>query len=352
MDHTRWMHRCLQLARNASGRTAPNPMVGAVLVQGARVLAEGWHHRAGAPHAEADLFRRSGDAPVPSDAILYVNLEPCAHHGRTPPCADLLIARGVRHVVIGLRDPDPRVCGKGIERLRAAGVQVTLGVAEEECAWEQRRFLSGFRQQRPYVMLKWARSADGFLDRHPRDGRLVQRISSPATDVSVHRWRSEEQAILVGSRTVINDDPQLSVRHVSGPSPLRIVIDRQGVVPADSRIFDTSAPTLLVTSARRSDVHCEQIPLTGPADPIDVVLNELHQRQVRSLLVEGGAELLGHFIRSDRWDEARVITGTAHFAQGTPAPQLPRPAQRSFASGTDRIHFFTRTVAVDPTWYW
>ncbi|HEX2617483.1 MAG TPA: bifunctional diaminohydroxyphosphoribosylaminopyrimidine deaminase/5-amino-6-(5-phosphoribosylamino)uracil reductase RibD, partial [Flavobacteriales bacterium] len=196
--HDRWMARCLQLARNGLGRTAPNPLVGAVLVQGDRLLAEGWHHELGAPHAEAECLRAFGDAPVPADATMYVSLEPCAHHGRTPPCADLLIARGVKRVVIGVVDPNPLVSGKGIAKLRDAGVEVITGVEEAACRWTNRRFLTAFEQQRPYVILKWAASADGFLDKHPRSGVGVQRISSQATNVLVHRWRSEEQAILVG----------------------------------------------------------------------------------------------------------------------------------------------------------
>lgn len=352
MDHERWMHRCLQLARNASGRTAPNPLVGAVLVQGERILAEGWHHRAGAPHAEADLFLRYGDGPVPTDAVLYVNLEPCAHHGRTPPCADLLVRRGVKQVVIGCGDPDPRVAGQGAARLRAAGVQVTSSVLEAECRWEQRRFLTPFLLHRPHVLLKWARTSDGLLDRHPRDARGVQRISSPTTDTLVHRWRSEEQAIVVGSRTVINDDPSLTVRLVDGTSPLRIVIDREGRVPATSKVFDRSAPTLLLTGVERSDLRVEQLVVPAGAAPIPVLFAELMRREVRSLMVEGGAELLQAFLRGDHWDEARIITGPVHFGQGTRSPELPLVAQRTRRSSTDVIHYFSRRSEVHPTWYW
>lgn len=346
IDHERWMHRCLQLARLGAGAAAPNPMVGALLVQGDRILAEGWHERPGEPHAEVNCLRAFGDRPVPGDATLYVNLEPCSHHGRTPPCADLLIERAVKHVVISLRDPFREVSGRGVERLRAAGIDVTMGIIEHEARLLNRRFLTSVEQGRPYIILKWAKSSDGFLDRHPRNERGVQRISSPDTDVLVHRWRSEEQAILVGSRTVINDDPQLTVRHVDGRSPLRVVLDRENQATANSRVFDGSAPTLLITSSPRGDVNVEQHPISLIDDPIDALLTELHRREIRSLLVEGGARLLGHFIKSDRWDEARVITGGPVFGRGTKAPVIDRLAVHSFENAGDRIELFIRDRSV------
>jgi diaminohydroxyphosphoribosylaminopyrimidine deaminase / 5-amino-6-(5-phosphoribosylamino)uracil reductase len=343
-DHAFWMRRCLQLARNGAGHVAPNPLVGAVLVQDGRVLAEGWHAYYGGAHAEVACLREFGDGPVPADAVLYVDLEPCAHQGKTPPCADLLIARGVRHVVIGSHDPFPAVAGKGIERLRAAGVTVTTGILEDECHWQQRRFLTSVEQGRPYVVLKWARSLDGLLDRHPREGRRVQRISNAATTTLVHRWRAEEQAILVGSRTVLNDDPQLTVRLVQGRDPLRVVLDRAGITPAASRVYDGSAPTLLFTGTRRNDLpHVEQVLLNGD-DPLRDVLHELHQRSIRSLLVEGGARLLNTFLEQSVWDEARVITGRHTFGSGTPAPAMPLPA-RSMELAGDHIDLYMNTTA-------
>ncbi len=354
-DHAYWMQRCLQLARNGAARTAPNPMVGAVLVQGDVLLAEGWHQRPGDAHAEAECLRAFGDAPVPSDAVMYVNLEPCDHHGRTPPCSELLITRGVKHMVIAHEDPYPAVAGKGIKRLKDAGVEVNLGVDEMEARWTNRRFLTSVEKGRPYIVLKWAQSSDGLMDRHPRGGRGVQRISAPATDVLVHLWRSEEQAILVGSRTVVNDDPQLKVRHVDARSPLRIVIDRKGQTPSGSKIFDGTSPTLLFGSRTRIGLAAEQCTLGAAADPIDHLLAELHRRSVRSVMVEGGAELLGHFISRGLWDEARVITGTAPFGAGTGAPVLPIHPARSFTHSVDRIDLFVNSghLAIPPEqWHW
>ncbi|MEZ4806466.1 MAG: bifunctional diaminohydroxyphosphoribosylaminopyrimidine deaminase/5-amino-6-(5-phosphoribosylamino)uracil reductase RibD [Flavobacteriales bacterium] len=336
-DHRSWMSRCLRTARNGAGLVAPNPMVGAVLVKDDRILAEGWHRTFGGPHAEVECLQAFGPGPIPEDAALYVNLEPCAHHGKTPPCADLIVARGIRRVVIGGIDPFAQVAGKGIERMRAAGVEVIVPVEAEHCRWQQRRFLTHVEQARPYIILKWAQSADGYLDQYPRRGRAVQRISSATTDVLVHTWRSEEAAILVGSRTVVNDDPQLTVRHVEGRTPLRVVIDRRGLVPRASRIFDGSAPTLLIGSRERSDVEVEQFVLSSDEDPIDACLVALHARSITSLIVEGGAELLGRFIDRDVWDEARVIRGTPVLTRGTPAPTLHTSPVRIWRSGSDHI---------------
>lgn len=354
-DHAHWMRRCLQLARLGASGVAPNPMVGAVLVQGDRLLAEGWHQRAGGPHAEVECLRAFGDGPVPEDAVLYVNLEPCDHHGRTPPCTELLIGRGVKKVVIAHTDPFPAVGGRGVARLRDAGVDVIVGPEEAQARWTNRRFLHSIGKGRPYIVLKWARSADGLLDRHPRTGRNVQRISDPATDVLVHRWRSEEDAILVGSRTVVNDDPRLDVRHVQGRPPLRVVIDRETRTPAASKVFDGSAATLLFTSRVRPELPVEQYVLGLIDDPLDHLLAELHRRSIRSVLVEGGAGLLGRSIGRGLWDEARVISGRTSFKEGTPAPVMRDPL-RSFDHAADRIDLFVnaRQHPIPPhaTWHW
>ncbi|MBK8338614.1 MAG: bifunctional diaminohydroxyphosphoribosylaminopyrimidine deaminase/5-amino-6-(5-phosphoribosylamino)uracil reductase RibD [Flavobacteriales bacterium] len=359
MESTGWMQRCLELARLGSGSAAPNPMVGAVLVQQDRILAEGWHRAAGGPHAEVECLRAFGDGAVPHDAVLYVNLEPCSHRGRTPPCVDLLLERGVKHVVIGQLDPFAEVNGRGIERLRQAGVNVLLGIEEAQARWLNRRFLVSVQNGRPYIVLKWARSHDGFMDRHPRSSREVQRISSPSTDVLVHKWRTEEQAILVGSRTVLNDDPQLTARLYSGRQPLRVVLDREGITPPGSKVYDGSTPTLLFTTANRSELDAEQVLLPEDRDPLPTLLDELHRRQVRSVLVEGGAALIGHFLRSGLWHEARVITGAVFFEQGTVAPVLTDPPQRSWRSSNDRIDLQMNQspeskwgVIPDPSWLW
>ncbi len=327
-------------------------MVGAVLVQGDRILAEGWHHHFGGPHAEVECLRSFGDDPIPDDAILYVNLEPCAHHGKTPPCAELLVRRGVKHVVVGQRDPFPAVAGMGIGILKVAGIRVTEDVLRDECRWIQRRFLTSIELGRPHIILKWAQSSDGFLDQHPRTDRSVQRISGPATDTLVHRWRGEEQAILVGSRTVVNDDPSLTVRHVDGRQPLRVVLDRRGNTPAISKVYNSEADTLLLTRTKRSDLGVEQYILQESEDPINAMLKVLHERAIRSVLVEGGAELLGHFIAPGLWDEARVVTGPVKFGAGTQAPSFDQQPVHTAELGDDRIDLFTNGDRPSASWDW
>ncbi|MBK9149381.1 MAG: bifunctional diaminohydroxyphosphoribosylaminopyrimidine deaminase/5-amino-6-(5-phosphoribosylamino)uracil reductase RibD [Flavobacteriales bacterium] len=353
--HEHWMRRCLQLARLGAGSAAPNPMVGAVLVHEGRVLAEGWHRTPGTAHAERACLDSINSMDVPGDAVMHLNLEPCAHQGRTPPCADLLIARGVRRVVIAHRDPFAEVNGKGIARLIAAGTEVTEGVLADEARWMNRRFITSIIEARPYVILKWAQSRDGFIDRSPRMQRGSQRISSPETDALVHRWRSEEQAILVGSRTVVNDDPRLDVRHVDGRQPLRVVLDRCGAAPLGSNVFEGTNSTLLFTAKERAGIAAEQVVVQDHEDPIDRMLGELHARAVRSVLIEGGAELLGHFMRRGLWDEARVITGDIVLGHGTAAPEPPAAAVRSIEHGTDRIDLLInrdRRAVPDAAWLW
>lgn len=333
----RLMRRCLQLAENGSTGAAPNPMVGAVLAINDHVIAEGWHKQRGGPHAEVECLRSFGDGAVPKDAVLYVNLEPCAHFGATPPCVDLLIARGIKHLVVGTVDPDPRTHGRGITRARANGIHVEVDVAHEECRWLNRRFISSVEKQRPFIVLKWAQSGDGFIDGGPSDLRTVHRISTPATDVLVHRWRTEEQAILVGSRTVLHDDPSLTARHTDGRSPLRVVIDRTCIAPSASKVFTDGGATLLFTCNRREDIDVEQVILSISDDPLAAVLSELHHRSIRSVLVEGGAELHQHFIDRDLWDEVRIITSPVLIRQGTVAPRFHHASWRTTTSGADSI---------------
>jgi len=277
---------------------------------------------------------------VPDDAVLYVNLEPCAHHGRTPPCSDLIIERGLKRVVVAHGDPFPKVNGQGVERLRRAGIEVIEGVLADEARWMNRRFLTSVTKQRPYIVLKWAQSRDGLLDQHPRSARGVQRISTPETDVLVHRWRSEEQAILVGSTTVLNDDPRLDVRHVEGRQPLRVLIDRGNRAPADSHVLDGTQATMLITTEERSGTQAEQVIIASDEDPIERLFAELNERGIRSLLVEGGAKLHARFLQSGSWDEARVITGEGRFGSGTPAPRIASRIARSRDHATDRIDYF------------
>ncbi|MBQ5627104.1 MAG: bifunctional diaminohydroxyphosphoribosylaminopyrimidine deaminase/5-amino-6-(5-phosphoribosylamino)uracil reductase RibD, partial [Bacteroidaceae bacterium] len=244
-----YMQRCLQLARCGAGSTSPNPMVGAVIVCDGRIIGEGYHIRAGEPHAEVNAVNSvaEADKPLLSRSTMYVSLEPCSHYGKTPPCCDMIIARGIPRVVIGSADPNPQVDGAGIERMRAAGIDVTVGVLEEECLRLNRAFFTSQLHRRPYVTLKWAQSADGFIDLLREGGQAVK-ISSPVSQVAVHRLRAQSDAILVGRHTALLDNPSLDIRHWAGRSPLRLVIDKKGTLSADLRIFDGTLPTVVYTA--------------------------------------------------------------------------------------------------------
>jgi diaminohydroxyphosphoribosylaminopyrimidine deaminase/5-amino-6-(5-phosphoribosylamino)uracil reductase len=261
---------------------------------------------------------------------------------------DLVIERGVKRLVVAHGDPNPLVSGKGLARARSAGVEVQIGILEMEARWLNRRFLCHHEKHRPYILLKWARSADGRIDDHGRTAR----ISAPATDVLVHQWRSEVQAIAVGSGTVMTDDPQLTVRHVAGASPLRVVIDRAGSTSDGSRVFDRSASNLLVTSRKRSTLALDQLMVEAGSSTLEILMKELFHRQVTSLMVEGGAGLLTHFLSAGLWDEARVITGRMRFGGGTPSPEVPGDPVRSIMCGDDRIDLFVNGTAPDPAWDW
>ena len=285
-DDERYMRRCIQLAKNGQQNAKPNPMVGAVIVSAdGRIIGEGYHVRCGEAHAEVNAFAsvRPEDEALLKEATIYVSLEPCSHYGKTPPCADLIIKKGVRRVVVGCVDEFAEVQGRGIKKLREAGIEVEVGVLEEECKALNRRFLTFHREQRPYIILKWAQTANGFID----DNHQPTQISSAFTKMLSHKLRAEEDAILVGRVTEERDHPQLTVRDWKGPNPKRLVIDR--------------------------------------SHPLN--LESLHSQNIQSLIVEGGAQTLRSFLVQNLWDEIRVETNTTMTVSGgTRAPQIPANA--------------------------
>ena len=284
----KYMQRCLQLAANGIQGARPNPMVGAVIVAEDRIIGEGYHVRCGEGHAEVNAFAsvRAEDERLLRDATVYVSLEPCAHYGKTPPCADLIVRKGVRRVVVGCVDPFAEVQGRGIARIRQAGIEVTVGVLEEECQWLNRRFFTYHSQHRPYIILKWAQTANGFID---EDGKALQ-ISNEQTQMRSHQLRAEEDAILVGHTTYNREHPQLTVRHWHGPNPKRIVLTHDR--------------------------------------PLPQLMDDLYQHVVQSLIVEGGRQTLEAFIEAGLWDEIRVETNHRLLvADGTRAPQFPSQAK-------------------------
>ena len=323
-----YMQRCLQLARCGAGSTSPNPMVGAVIVCDGRIIGEGYHIRAGEPHAEVNAVNsvKEADRPLLARSTMYVTLEPCSHYGKTPPCCDMIIARGLARVVVGAGDPNPAVNGAGIERMRAAGIDVTVGVLEEECLRLNRAFFTSQVCKRPYVTLKWAQSSDGYIDLL-REGGDAVRISTKASQVAVHKMRAEYDAILVGRHTALLDDPSLDIRHWAGRAPLRLVIDKNGSLPVGLRIFDGVLPTVVYTACGQEGKfgkNVEQVLLDFETPLIPQILHHLHSVKKNNLLVEGGATLLQSFIDSGLWDDARVeVNPSLELGCGVVAPTLP-----------------------------
>lgn len=321
--HETYLHRCLELARQAAGYTAPNPMVGAVLVYDGRIIGEGFHRQYGGPHAEVDCIEavKDHDRHLIASSTLYVSLEPCAHFGKTPPCADLIVRHKIPEVVIGCRDPFAQVDGKGIEKLEAAGIKVTVGVLEAAATELNKRFFTFHRQHRPYIILKWAQTANGRIS---NDDHARLHISGPFTNRLVHRWRSEEAAILVGTNTALFDDPQLNTRLWSGPDPVRLVVDMDLRLPSSLKMFDKKVRTIVFNTLQHEEQgNLLYYQVTKDVSLVHQVANALCQQKILSVLVEGGARLLQSFVDEGYWDEARIITNEEMFVKsGLPAPVL------------------------------
>jgi len=322
-----FMERCLQLARKGEGYTHPNPMVGAVIVHHNRIIGEGYHRQFGKAHAEVNAIMAVKEEALLSDSTLYVSLEPCSHHGKTPPCTELIIARNIPRVVVAVKDPNPAVSGRGIEMLRAQGIEVTEGILENESRELNRMFFVNQQYNRPYVILKWAQSKDRFID-HARTSLQEKRpavISNRLTHTLVHKIRTQVQGILVGTRTALLDNPQLTARKWCGPHPVRIVIDRENRIPSSFALFDGTTPTIVFTTAVRRDLPNEevkQILIDFHGDTNRQILQCLYREGIYSLLVEGGASLLSSFIRKNMWDEAYVETSKKMLYNGTKAPEI------------------------------
>ena len=311
-----YMMRCLQLAAMAEGQTSPNPMVGAVIVHGGRIIGEGYLHRAGEPHAEPNAIASVEDESLLKEATMYVSLEPCSHWGKTPPCADLIVRKGLKRVVIATLDPNPKVAGRGVKILQEAGIEVTVGVMEEEARWLNRRFMTVQEKRRPYVILKWAETEDGIIDvcREEKGGGPIK-ISNSVTKTLNHQVRVEEDAIMVATNTALLDDPHLTVTKWTGKNPVRVLLDRTLRVPADYRIFDEAARTLVFTNAQctmhnaQFDDNVEFVGVDFEGDIVQEVMDELYKRGIMSIIIEGGAKWLQTVIDSGLWDEARVERG-------------------------------------------
>jgi len=347
--HEYYMQQALTLARQASGHTAPNPMVGAVLVHGDRIIGEGWHHHYGADHAEVNCLKNVADADkhlVP-ESTMYVNLEPCAHFGITPPCATRLVAERVRAVVIANKDPFEQVSGRGINILADAGIAVTTGTLDAAGWWLNRRFFCYHIHKRPYIILKWAQNAEGFLA--PADRSRLQ-ITGADSQQLVHQWRTEEGAIMVGHNTAMNDNPRLTARLHKGRQPLRIALDRNLRIPATHHLYDNTAATWIISEQKeqlQGNVHI--LPMKFDDTLIEQVLHKLYDAKILSLIVEGGAALLDTFTRQGMWDEARIFTGNATITDGIYAPEVidASPAF-SQSAGSDQLQVFVNNKSKFP----
>lgn len=318
----KYIRRCIQLARNGLCNAAPNPMVGAVIVYQNRIIGEGYHARCGEGHAEVNAIRSVKDESLLKDSTIYVSLEPCSHYGKTPPCADLIIRKGIPRVVVGCTDPFPLVAGRGIRKLKEAGIDVKVGVLEEECKQLIKRFVTLNIKKRPFVTLKWAQSADGFIDVERTSGKPVV-LSTPITSMYVHKQRAEHQAILVGRRTALLDNPSLTVRNWYGKNPLRLVIDKDLSLPSDLHLFDGSVPTLVFTARETPDKpNVTYTVLDFSQDILPQIMTTLAERKIQSLLVEGGSRLLQSFLDEDLWDEIYVEHSVQILGQGIAAPVI------------------------------
>jgi len=327
------MHRCIELAQNGIGNTYPNPLVGSVLVYNNKIIGEGYHHKHGEPHAEVNAIQAVKNKQLLKKATLYVNLEPCAHYGNTPPCAELIVKMGIPRVVIGTRDTSGKVSGKGIEILKKGGCEVEEGVLEGDSREVNKRFFTYQEKKRPYVILKWAQTMDGFIDklRKPDDPIQPNWITNQLSKKIVHKWRAEEDAILVGSVTTLKDNPQLNVREWDGKDPLRLVLDKTFDIDDSYRLINDSLRTVVFIDKNVSqkkfnknynNTEIKQIDFSE--NVIKQVLDYLYENKISSLIVEGGSYTLNKFITEELWDEARIFIGDKFFYEGVKAPDFPK----------------------------
>jgi len=338
MLNEKFMQRALELARLGIGNTSPNPMVGCVIVHEDKIIGEGWHQKPGGPHAEVVAINSVSKTCLLKNASVYVTLEPCSHYGKTPPCADLLIKSSVKNVYVSIEDPNPLVKGNGIRKMQEAGIQVETGLLGTKARKLNKRFLTSMENHRPYITLKWAQTSDGFIARKDFDSKW---ISNEFSRQIAHKWRSEEDAILVGANTVRYDDPSLNVRDWSGKDPVRIVIDRENELSGDYHVFDSSTMTFIYnTEVEKEQKNVQWVNIPSKSFLLNVI-RDLHERNIQSILVEGGGQILNAFIEEGLWDEARVFTSPNKFGEGISAPETSSMVQTfSKEIMKDKLTFF------------
>jgi diaminohydroxyphosphoribosylaminopyrimidine deaminase/5-amino-6-(5-phosphoribosylamino)uracil reductase len=340
-DVENYMQRAMDLALLGQGHVSPNPMAGCVIVKDGKIIGEGWHKKHGDAHAEVHAIQSVADKRQLQGAELYVNLEPCAHHGKTPPCADLIAQYPFAAVYFSNIDSNPLVAGKGAEKIFAAGIKVYQGILEKEGRQLNRRFFTRHEKKRPYIILKWAETADGFIAHSNYDSKWISGVLARKL---VHQWRAQEDAVFVGTNTVLFDNPQLNVRDWAGRDPIRMFIDKQLQVPQGAHVLDKSQPTVCFNFIKqRVENQVEYVKLDPHDDLSDVILNNMQERGVMSVMVEGGTQLIQSLIDKGLWDEARVFSSPIAFGEGIRAPHLQHALLQSReAIEQDQLTIFTR----------
>jgi diaminohydroxyphosphoribosylaminopyrimidine deaminase / 5-amino-6-(5-phosphoribosylamino)uracil reductase len=329
-----FMQRAMELARMGQGNVSPNPMVGSVIVHEGKIIGESWHKKYGEAHAEVNAVDTVDNKMLLKESTLYVNLEPCSHHGKTPPCADMLIEHRIKKVVVANLDSNPLVAGNGVKKLRASGVEVITGILDKEGRELNKRFFTYMENQRPYVVLKWAETADGFIAKENYDSKW---ISNEYSRQLVHKWRTEEDGILVGAKTASHDNPQLNVRDWSGRNPVRIVIDRFLKLSHTLHVFDKKQRTIVYNLLKHEEHPNLSMIRIDEQDFLDNILKDLHKQKIQSILVEGGATTLTKFIEGSLWDEARIFQSPRVFEKGILAPSLRGKLVRQFSVHSDTL---------------
>jgi diaminohydroxyphosphoribosylaminopyrimidine deaminase/5-amino-6-(5-phosphoribosylamino)uracil reductase len=333
------MSRCIALAKNGLGTTYPNPMVGSVIVYDGKIIGEGWHKKAGQPHAEVNAVNSVQDKSLLNKATIYVSLEPCSHFGKTPPCCDLIIKNKIPNVVIGTVDPNIKVAGNGIKKLIEAGIHVTIGVLEDECNELNKRFFTFHQKKRPYIILKWAESQDGYIAPLEKLEKKPVWITNVHSRQLVHKWRTEEQAILVGTQTVIDDNPKLNARDWNGNDPIRLVLDQNNRIPVENAVFDNTIKTIVFTKSRnavnKENTNFEVIDFNK--NIASQIAQVLFQHQIQSVIIEGGLQTLQTFMDANLWDEARIFIGKLTFGNGIKAPQISKSIYKKKLISDDEL---------------
>ncbi len=337
-EHEKYMRRCFDLAIKGIGFVSPNPMVGSVIVHNGKIIGEGFHEKYGHHHAEVNAINSVKDKNLLKESTIYVNLEPCAHFGKTPPCSDLIIQSQIPKVVIGCIDSFSEVAGKGIEKMKKAGIQVTHGILENDSRFLNRRFFTFHEKKRPYIILKWAESKDGFIDRDRSNNQKgIHWITTEETKSLVHKWRHEESGILVGKTTIAVDNPSLTVRKIKGTSPTRVVIDKDLRLDYSAfNVGDHSVKSIILT--KKNVVSSENLIFENPVSfNLADILESLHKHDLQSIIIEGGKKTLNNFIENALWDEARILIGENKMNEGSIAPRIKMKPKEKYKFGKDQV---------------